>query len=72
MAAATGLSLYKDHAFAYTSQEWVALFVGFIVSFIVALAAIRWLLLYVRSHSFASFGVYRIALSLVFLAWLFA
>ncbi len=71
MAAATGLSLYKDHAFAYTGQEWVALFVGFIVSFVVALAAIRWLLSYVRAHSFARFGVYRILLSLVFLGYLF-
>ncbi len=72
MLAATGLSLYKGGALAFSSQEWTVLAVGFIVSFIVALAAVRWLLTYVRSHSFTNFGIYRILLSLVFFTYLFA
>ncbi|MBU6321586.1 MAG: undecaprenyl-diphosphate phosphatase [Patescibacteria group bacterium] len=72
MVAATGLSLYKDHAFAYTMHEWLALAVGTLAAFAVALAIVRWFLAYIRSHSFTAFGVYRVILSLVFLAWLFA
>jgi undecaprenyl-diphosphatase len=72
MLAATALALYKGHAFAYTGQEWLTLGVGFIAAFVVALLAIRWLLGYVRGHSFTVFGVYRIILSLVFFAYLFA
>lgn len=71
MLAATALSLYKDHAFSYTSHEWIALAVGFIVAFLVALVVVRWFLAYVRRHSFTSFGIYRIAVSLVFLAYVF-
>ena len=72
MLAATLLSLYKDHAFAYTGPEWLTLALGTAAAFFVALAVIRWFLAYIRRHSFTPFGVYRIALSLVFLAWIFA
>ena len=72
MAAATTLALYKGHALAFTTHEWTALAVGFVTSFVVALASIRWLLSYVRHHSFTAFGVYRIVLSLVFFVYLFA
>lgn len=41
-------------------DEWVYLFVGLIVSFLVAWAAIAWLLRFVARHNFVSFGVYRI------------
>ncbi len=71
MLAATSLSLYKDHALAYSGQEWLALAVGFIAAFVVALVVVRWFLTYIRAHSFTAFGTYRIVLSLVFLAYLF-
>ncbi|HVM59194.1 MAG TPA: undecaprenyl-diphosphatase UppP [Candidatus Paceibacterota bacterium] len=69
MLAATGLSLVKS-SFTFTSSEWLVLGVGFAVSFAVALPVVRWLLNYVRSHSFVAFGIYRIALSVLFAAWL--
>lgn len=72
MVAATGLSLYKSHALAFSTHEWAALLAGTLVAFLVALAVVRWFLSYIRSHSFTSFGIYRILLSLVFLLWLFA
>ncbi|MDO8408398.1 MAG: undecaprenyl-diphosphatase UppP [bacterium] len=72
MVAATGLSLYKGEALAFSGQEWTALTVGFITSFVVALATVHWFLAYVRHHSFTSFGIYRILLSLVFFVYLFA
>lgn len=65
MAAATGLAVLKNmHAFS--NADIAALAVGFIISFIVALATIRWLLDYVRSHSFIPFGVYRIVIAMLF------
>jgi undecaprenyl-diphosphatase len=71
MLAATLYSLYKSHAFSYTSPEWTALAIGFVVAFLVAMPIVKWFLDYVRKHSFTSFGIYRILLSLVFAAWLF-
>ncbi len=47
--------------------EIAVLLVGCIVSFVVSLVVIRKLMDYVKKHSFAVFGVYRIALGLVVL-----
>lgn len=71
MLAATLLSLYEGSALSFTGHEWLVLGIGFFVAFGVALAVIRWFLTYIRSHSFTAFGIYRIALSLVFLLYLF-
>ena len=43
--------------------------VGCVVSFLVSLLVIRGLMQYVRSHSFSAFGVYRIVLGIVVLAY---
>lgn len=60
MAAATGLDLVKNiHTFS--SADFSNLAVGFVVSFVVAMGAIRFLLKFVRNHTFIPFGVYRIA-----------
>ena len=42
--------------------------VGCVVAFVVSLAAIRFLMDYVKRHNFTFFGIYRIALGLVVLA----
>lgn len=65
MAAATALDLYKS-AGAFSSANWGVLSVGFIVSFIVAVASIKWLLRFVERHDFTGFGVYRIAAAALF------
>ena len=49
--------------------EIAVLAVGCVVSFVVSLAVIRGLMEYVRKHSFAVFGVYRIALGAVVLLY---
>lgn len=72
MTAATGLALYKGGAIAFSTQEWVLFAVGFVTSFVVALATVYWFLAYIRHHSFTSFGVYRIVLSLAFFVFFFA
>jgi undecaprenyl-diphosphatase len=45
------------------------LLVGMVVSFVVSLLVIKGLMDYVRKHSFAVFGVYRIILGIVVLAY---
>ncbi len=65
MAAATGYDLLKS-AGEFTSADWGNVGIGFILSFIVALIAVRWFIGYVKGHSFVAFGVYRIVLAVVF------
>ena len=52
-----------------TGTEIGVLVVGCIVSFIVSLLVIKGLMQYVRSHSFSAFGVYRIVLGIIVLAY---
>ena len=52
-------------------EAWLILGVGCLVSFLVSMAAIRFLMDFVKKHSFAPFGVYRIVLgAIVLLLWL--
>lgn len=52
------------------SMAWIALGVGCLVSFAVSMVAIRFLMDFVKRHSFSAFGVYRILLgALVLLLW---
>ena len=52
-----------------TGTEIGVLIVGCVVSFIVSLLVIKGLMQYVRSHSFSAFGVYRIVLGIIVLAY---
>ena len=52
-----------------TGLEIAVLLVGCVVSFIVSVVVIRGLMEYVRKRSFAAFGVYRIALGGIVLAY---
>ena len=68
-----GASLLKVLKFAVsgvaiTGTEVAVLAVGCVVAFVVSLAAIRFLMDYVKRHNFTFFGIYRIALGLVVLA----
>ncbi len=65
MLAATSLDLFKNYR-SFASADVTALLVGFSVSFIVALFAIRFLLGYVRKHTFVPFGIYRIVIAALF------
>lgn len=68
MAAATGLDILKNYQ-EFSGAQLAPLLVGFVTSFIVALAAIRWLLYYVRQHDFTGFGIYRILVAFIFFFW---
>jgi undecaprenyl-diphosphatase len=50
-----------------TSQNWVVLAIGFVVSFIVALGVVEWFLMWVRRHGFTVFAIYRIILGILLL-----
>ncbi len=70
MLLATLYDLYKS-GFAFSGGDWVSLSVGFLVSFIVAFFVVKWLLDYIKNHSFIFFGYYRIVLGIILLAFLF-
>jgi undecaprenyl-diphosphatase len=78
MAAATCYDLLKsvmgksDNAIGVShidSHGWIVLAIGFVVSFIVAYAAVAWFLAWVRKHGFAPFAIYRIVVGALVLAW---
>ena len=65
MAAATGLDLLESGK-NFSLEEFGLLALGFVFSFLTALAAIRFFLNFIEKHSFTFFGVYRVILAL---AW---
>lgn len=65
MVAATTLNLYKSDL-NFSSQEITVLGIGFIVSFLVALVAVKFLINFIKSHTFIPFGIYRIALAVIY------
>ncbi|MFA5022687.1 MAG: undecaprenyl-diphosphate phosphatase [Candidatus Paceibacterota bacterium] len=70
MAAATGLDLIKS-SINFSTPEWGFLLIGFFVSFLTALLAIKSFLAYIQKHDFVAFGLYRIVIALVFASLLF-
>lgn len=68
LSAAAGYKLLKG-GFAFSAHQWLLLGVGAVGSFLVAYASVAFLMAYIRTHSFALFGYYRIALGLLVL-WL--
>ena len=71
MVGASGIKLLKFmlSGVGITSTEIAVLLVGCVVSFIVSLLVIKGLMEYVRKHSFSAFGVYRIILGAIVLAY---
>ena len=71
MLGASGLKVLKFMLEGYTatSLEIALLLVGIVVSFVVSLVAIRFLMDFVKRHSFAPFGVYRIILGGIVLVY---
>jgi len=77
MIAATGYDLVKTLHHGHgvqaetiaplvmTSERWIVLAIGFVVSFIVALGVVEWFLMWVRKHGFVLFAIYRIVLAIL-------
>ena len=51
------------------SHEWIVLGIGFVVSFIVALAVVAWFMNWVRRRGFTPFAIYRIIVGIAVLVW---
>ncbi len=72
MVAATGYKLLKylvDSPAGMDSHQWSVLAVGFVVSFVVALAVIAWFMRWVRTRGFVPFAIYRILAGTALLWW---
>ncbi len=59
--------VYKDHPDVLVSTNMSTLVIGAVVSFIVALIAVKSFISYLQKHGFRAFGVYRIILGVVIL-----
>ena len=67
MLAAGGLKIFKalhHHAADAQAENWGMVMLGFVVAAVVSFVAVKWLLTYVRTHTFVAFGWYRIALAI--------
>jgi len=78
MAAATGYDLLKSlrgkggnpiGVSQIDGHGWLVLAIGFVVSFLVAYAAVAWFMAWVRKHGFVPFAVYRIVVGLLVLVY---
>ena len=67
MFAASGYGLYKNLRHEGAHEDWGLLGIAFAVSCITAFVAVKWLLGYIRTHTFTPFAWYRIALGLALL-----
>ncbi|MBI4335728.1 MAG: undecaprenyl-diphosphate phosphatase [Candidatus Omnitrophica bacterium] len=66
MLAAAGADLIKSGRL-FTMDEYMILATGFLVSFVVAMAGIKFLLGFIKRNNFIPFGVYRVILATIFL-----
>ena len=64
MFAATVYDLYKNGA-SFSLAQFNLLAIGFSTAFIIAILSIKFLIRFIQSHTFISFGVYRIALVII-------
>ena len=80
MAVATLYDLYKTIApnrntpvegnlapLAVSGHQWIVLIIGFVISFVVALAVVAWFMRWVRARGFVPFAIYRVILGIVML-----
>lgn len=78
MIVATGYDLFKSlrgkganpiGVSQIDAHGWVVLAIGFLVSFLVAYAAVAWFMAWVRKRGFTPFAIYRIILGALVLAF---
>ena len=65
MTAATIYDFLKNYN-SFSIDQFDYLAVGFVVSFLTAILAIKFLVKYIKNHSFIAFGVYRIIVAVLF------
>lgn len=73
MLAASGFKLLQfilKSPIEIGTSEWLTLGIGFITSFVVALAVIAWFMNWVKSQGFAPFAIYRMVVGVAVILWL--
>lgn len=74
MLGASALKILKyvlEFGLVFTQVEIITMIIGVITAFVVSLIAIKFLVGFVRRHSFEVFGWYRIALGIIVLGYYF-
>ena len=72
MAGASGLKLVKAliiDNITFSGLQWITLFTGTLVAFLISLVVIRFLMRFIKKHTFKPFGIYRIALGVLVLVY---
>ena len=72
MLGASALKVFKAFVLddlSLSLTEWVVLLTGTLVAFVVSMVVIKFLMNFVRRHSFESFGWYRIGLGIVLIIY---
>ncbi len=71
MAGASLVKVVKflGEGMSISALEWGILAVGYVTAFVVSMIAIKFLMDFVKKHSFSAFGLYRIALGLLVLGY---
>ena len=72
MLGASALKVFKTFVLdglTLSLTEWVVLLTGTLVAFAVSMVVIKFLMNFVRRHSFESFGWYRIALGVILITY---
>ncbi|MDG1890262.1 MAG: undecaprenyl-diphosphate phosphatase [Verrucomicrobiota bacterium] len=74
MLAAGGYKIFKaimEPVEGKPPEDWTMVALGFVVAGLVSFVAVKWLLRYVQSNTFHTFGYYRIAIGILILMVLF-
>ncbi len=66
MFAATGFEMVKNFK-ELTPEGGIVLVVGFVTALISAYISVKWLLNFIKTHTFIPFGIYRIVIGFLFL-----
>lgn len=70
MLAATAYDFYQS-AGAFSLAQFDLLIIGFVSAFVFALISVKFLLNYIKQHTFSAFGWYRMVASLLFFCYFY-
>ncbi len=65
MFVATGYDIFKNYK-DFQPENWTTLITGFVTAFIFAVISIKFLLGFIKKHTFIPFGIYRIIVGILF------
>lgn len=65
MIAASAFDIFKS-SLNFKMHEFFALILGFFLSFVIAIVAIKFLISFIKTHTLIPFGIYRILLALIY------